>query len=155
MDKRKSKASGKETASKEKTVLKNKKSSAAQDEQKQTSVVVAPKNAKKASLEKAPPKDKTAPNGKAVRSSKQAPNGKPKTGNKNAVAAVSPKPKEKKINNKNNPTPGEPLATAVADQQTEEQKNEYIIEMRRKLHREIFEKCLEKKMLQDMELWDT
>ena len=32
---------------------------------------------------------------------------------------------------------------------------EYIIEMKRKLHHEIFEKCLEKKILHDMEYWDN
>jgi hypothetical protein len=31
---------------------------------------------------------------------------------------------------------------------------DYIIDLKRKLHREVFERCLEKKMLQDLDFWN-
>ena len=60
---------------------------------------------------------------------------------KKSPAASHPKPRAAK---KLKPRP-------VSDTQD---PPEHIVEIKRKMHREIFNKCLEKKMLQEMDIWD-
>ena len=56
---------------------------------------------------------------------------------------------------KNMKTPGSEGIEDKEQPADEAAKQQAIMELKRKLHHEIFEKCLEKKILNDMDYWDN
>lgn len=98
-----------------------------------------------ASKKEAPPTNNNHKKVKAAASSNGAANGAP----------LHPAANADRKNHSSNAGAASNKSCSKKNKSNEAQSPEYILALKKKLHREIFEKCVEKKMLQDFEFWDN